>query len=296
MEKSLVTYYPIKQQLLWKENEIAISGKPYTQFFCRHLTIPVDLIGSTQYGPLSQEKTFPPTRENLNRLFDDLPKFPRAVYGVADDGDNGMTTFNVTRHFLPGVSVKMMEWWFLWHQIEKERYFLWFPYAHIDNKVADPDRLSNSQLTYAERLYGNPNHITEYIGDTVLDAVIHFTDPVQLGLDKALLEKHNLTFSASGWAASFDRPDIPNTLMLHIGRDVSDGFELYSCYFIGAHKAWSAVSGIERGGERAVAEAKAAGVNRETLEAVSYEMAVHDMTEFTQLGHILPELYRRFGN
>ncbi|MFC0142529.1 DAPG hydrolase family protein [Erwinia mallotivora] len=294
METTLVTYYPVVSQQLWQENQRAIGNKPYADYFCKQLKVPVDLVHATQNGPLPPEKTFPPVPECLNSLFTELSHFPRAVYGVADDGEQGITTCNVTRHFMPGVTVAMMEWWFLWHVAEKERYSLWFPYAHVDNSVADPQRLNDPHLRYAEKLYGNPNHIIEYIGDTKLDAIIHFTDPVALGIDKALLERHNLRFSASGWATQADRPDIANTLMLHIGRDVAGGFELYSCYFIGIHQQFSRISGLPQPDVRATAEA--AGMNRQTLEALSYEMAVHDMTEFTQLGRMLPQLYRQFAD
>ena len=31
------------------------------------------------------------------------------------------------------------------------------------------------------------------------------------------------------------------------------------------------------------------------LEQTAYDMSVHDMTEFTRLGEMLPALYQRFG-
>lgn len=259
------------------------------------MDVPIDLITAVQHGPVPADQTFPPTPENLNRLYSDLEKFPAAVYGVADDGENGLTTFNINRHFFPDVTVEMMQWWFTWHVQEKERYSLWFPHAHIENMVAYPERIADPALSYEEKLYGNPNHITEYIGSTLLDAVIHFTNPVELGLDKALLEKQGLTFSASGWAHSYGSPDLPISVMLHIGRDVKGGFELYTCYFSGAHKIISQYSGIPGGSEKALAGMRASGVSREILEDAAYEMALHDITEFTHLGSILPALYAEFG-
>jgi len=295
MKSTLVTYFPPKVQKQLLENQKNIQGKPYEKYFNPEMEVPVDLIKAIQFGPQAAEKTFPPTPENLNRLYADLDNFPNAYYGAADDGENGLTTFNICRHFFPGVTVKMMQWWFTWHVLEKERYSIWFPYAHLANTVVYPERMTNPDLSYEEKLYGNPNHIVEYIGNHLMDAVIHFTDPTQLGLDKALLEKQNLTFSASGWSHSYDTPEVPNALMLHIGRDVEGGFELYTCYFIGAHTVLSQYSGISGGGERGVAGMKSAGITREFMEDNSYEMAVHDITEFTRLGSILPQLYAEFG-
>ena len=42
------------------------------------------------------------------------------------------------------------------------------------------------------------------------------------------MQKMNFTFSASGWSAMADSPDMPSALMIHLGRDVERGFELFS--------------------------------------------------------------------
>jgi hypothetical protein len=41
------------------------------------------------------------------------------------------------------------------------------------------------------------------------------------------MQKMNFTFSASGWSAMADNPDVPSALMIHLGRDV-EGASSYS--------------------------------------------------------------------
>ena len=38
---------------------------------------------------------------------------------------------------MPGVSGEMIDWWFAWHGVEKERYKLWHPRAHLANGTSD---------------------------------------------------------------------------------------------------------------------------------------------------------------
>ena len=104
------------------------------------------------------------------------------------------------------------------------------------------------------------------------------------------MQKMNFTFSASGWSAMADSPDMPSALMIHLGRDVEKGFELFSSYMIGVHKEWSRLAGVEGLGEKALAHARAQGMTGKALEQTAYDMSVHDMTEFTRLGEMLPEI------
>ncbi|MGE0971712.1 DAPG hydrolase family protein [Klebsiella sp. WOUb02] len=295
MKSTHVTYFPPKQQKQFDINYQSIKDTSYAAFFKSELNLPDELLKLINNGPVKIEQTFSPTIDNINTLYENLDDFPYAVYGAVDDGQEGLVTFNLHRHYMEGVSVEMMQWWFTWHVQSKERYSLWFPHAHIDNSVKYPERLNDNNLSYAEKMYGNPNRIKEYIGGIYLDGVIHFMDPVDIGLSPTILEKNNLKFSASGWSHPFDHPDSASTLMLHIGRDVENGFELFTCYFIGGHKEFSRISKIPGSGENALLGLINSGVNKDTIIDMSYEMAMHDLTEFTNLASILPELYSKFG-
>ena len=175
--------------------------------------------------------------------------------------------------------------------MEKQRYMLWFPHAHVQNFVKDPDRLANTSLTYEQRLYDNPNHIEEFIGPPSLKINIHFTDPVALGFDAASLKRSGFTTSASGTLRISDAPDTTFMVMLHLAKDTDRGLELLSRYWIGAHPEFARFPG----GADAPALMRRMGMDRSAIEALGYEMAIHDMTEFSQLARILPAIYAAYG-
>ncbi len=79
----------------------------------------------------------------------------------------------------------------------------------------------------------------------------------------------------------------------------------------GPHKIWLANPALSRtvvpigayyqtrstpGGRNGPALLSRMGMEAEAVERLAYEMAVHDMTEFAQLGRILPELSAAFGH
>lgn len=69
----------------------------------------------------------------------------------------------------------------------------------------------------------------------------------------------------------------------------------HTYYFSGAHKIISQYSGVPGGSEKALADMRASGVSREILEDAAYKMALHDITEFSHPGSMLPALYAEFG-
>ena len=115
-------------------------------------------------------------------------------------------------------------------------------------QLADPSRLADTSLSFAERLHDNPNAIDEYIGPTSLKIVIHFAPPASLGLDEGALKRSGFKTSASGTARVADAPDTTFMFMLHPARDTPAGMELLSRYWIGAHPEFIRfrVAGIPR--------------------------------------------------
>lgn len=290
-----VTYYQLAMQKRLPINLAAMQGKPYASYFNSDLRVPPDMVDALTKGPLAPEHILLPTEQGLETLLQRFAEFPLSGYAVIEEEQGGPCAYTQSRHIFPGVTTAMLEWWFCWHPIENERYYLWFPHAHIHNSVADPGRLANRQLSYGERLYNNPNHITEYIGDNYLDAIIHFDHPEKFGLNKKLLLQNNFTFNASGLCTPHAAPSVPVTLMLHLGRDTPAGLEMINRYWIGSHDSWDRFEQFPEGGKNSRAFAKQVGMNRDYLEQFAFEMAVHDMTEFTTLGRLLPALYQQFG-
>jgi len=89
--------------------------------------------------------------------------------------DNGQI-FVAVRTQMPRVTAKMLDWWFGWHYMEKERYKLWHPRAHIlnraENMIGD-----DSDKSDREKYLNNTNYVTEYVGSESLDITIDFEKP-----------------------------------------------------------------------------------------------------------------------
>ncbi|HBT4769504.1 DAPG hydrolase family protein [Klebsiella pneumoniae] len=293
VEKTMVTYFQVPMQKRVKVNEKLIQSKPYARYFDSNLNVPVQMVRGLEAGPLAKEHILQPTEEGLKALLAELDRFPVSGYALVEEGP---CAYAQSRHLFPGVTTKMFEWWFTWHPIESERYFLWFPHAHVHNSVADPKRLADTSLSYGERLYDNPNHITEYIGNMYLDSTIHFNRPESFGVPGDLLKKEGFTFNASGIITPFDDQKSPLVLMIHLGRDTPEGMEMVNRYWIGTHPSWDRFAKFPGGGKKSREVVHKMGLSNEALENLAYEMAVHDMTEFTTLGRFLPQIYEEFSN
>jgi 2,4-diacetylphloroglucinol hydrolase len=281
-----ITYFPVTLQKQFSRNQEAIAGKEYANFFTEDLTVPASMAKGLRRGPMPPSQRLTPSIADINKVLDPSG-FDDFGYACVD----GSMAFAQSRHEMPDVTTEMFKWWFLWHPLDKARYSLWFPHAHVDNYVEDPKRLADTSLSYEKRLYNNPNHINEYIGPSALPIIIHFNDPVELGLDRDTLKRNGFTASASGTIRLGFAPDTTYMLMLHLARDTERGLELVTRYWIGTHPEFARFPG----GTNGAALVAKMGLNEESFETTAYEMAVHDMTEFNQLKRMLPELYKRFG-
>ena len=287
LQRVPVTYIPVSMQKLCAANHRAVGGKPYERFFLPEIEVPVAGAKLLRSCPMPKEQTLTPSVGDLARLLDHASDFPDHGYALLD----GPTAYAQSRVVMPGVTTAKFEWWFTWHPLEKERYMLWFPQAHVDNSVVDPSRLADTSLSFAERLYDNPNAVDEYIGPTSLRIVIHFAPPGSLGLDDGALRRSGFTTSASGTIRVADAPDTTFMFMLHLARDTPEGMELLSRYWIGAHPEFVRFPG----GRDTPALLARMGMDADAVERLAYEMAGHDMTEFAHLGRILPEVFAAFG-
>jgi 2,4-diacetylphloroglucinol hydrolase len=281
-----ITYMPVALQQQFSKNQQLLSGTRYAEFFDGDLSVPASLARALRHGPLPSNLTLTPSVEDINRLFDP-GRFPDAGYALLD----GPTAYAQSRIEMPGVTSEMFKWWFLWHPLDKQRYMLWFPHAHVENSVEDPKRLADASLSYEKRLYNNPNHLTEFIGPSSLPIIIHFTDPVDLGFDPAVLKRAGITANASGTIRPAAAPDTTFILMVHLARDTNRGLELFSRYWIGAHPEFKRFAG----GSNASGLLDKMGMGKEAIESMAYEMAMHDLTEFNVLKRILPRVHKAFA-
>ncbi|WP_321895927.1 DAPG hydrolase family protein [Burkholderia cepacia] len=291
-DRTLITYFQVPMQKRWPLNRRLVDSKPYAKYFTKDLVAPVDMVEALEKGPLAPEHVIPPTVAGLDTMMRTFAEAPVSGYALIEDGP---LAYAQSRHVFPGVTAKMFEWWFTWHPIESERYMLWFPYAHIHNSVADPARLSDTSLSYGERLYGNPNHITEYIGSMLMDGIISFDAPESFGVKRAALDANGFTFNASGIVSPVSAKNTPLVLMIHLGRDTPAGLEMINRYWIGTHPSFDRFKKFPGGAHLSRELLKKMGLDKAALENLAYEMALHDMTEFTCLGQFLPDIYREYA-
>jgi len=284
---STVTYLPLVCQKQLADNQKTIKDTPYQPFFDPDVSVPSAAAEALRTGPLDLSLALTPSAENVNRILDPDYKTPDNGYAVLGD----QMAYAQSRIVMPGVTTEMFRWWFTWHPLERQRYMLWFPQAHIDTEVQDPARLRNESLTYDKRLYGNSNRIQEWIGPSRLDAIINFSDPTELGFDPATIKRAGITASASAVSFATPAPDIAFTLLVHVARDAAGGMELFSRYWIGAHPDMARF----KNADKAPAFLNKIGFNTQVAEATAYEMSVHDLTEFNHLARILPKVYAQFG-
>ena len=79
---------------------------------------------------------------------------------------------------MPGVSPKMIDWWFGWHLNESERYQLWHPKAHISAALKE----DNSYFkTDKEKYLNMDSYVKEYIGNELSNLCISFVEPKEFG-------------------------------------------------------------------------------------------------------------------
>jgi 2,4-diacetylphloroglucinol hydrolase len=285
---SRLTYQSMPLQHQLAHNRVAMTGKPYASFFDVEMAVPTAAAESLLIGQLKKSDTLPPSVAGINQLLNPHYRTPDHGYAVLD----GSTVYVQSRTFMPGVTTDMIKWWFTWHPGENERYMLWYPHAHIENSVVDQARLADKSLSYEKRLYGNPNRVKEFINSTEpLEIIIHFTDPVELGLDAKALKQQGFTVSASAIVSPAQAPDVINSMMIHLGRNVDGGAEMVNRYWIGAHPDLLRF----KGAEKAPGLMAHLGMNDQIAENSAYEFAVHDMIEFNHLAKILPSLYAQFG-
>ncbi len=82
---------------------------------------------------------------------------------------------------MPGVTGKMILWWFGWHGEETQRYKLWHPKDHLSVQTyAKIDAIQS--IDPLARHLGVVSHVKEYIGDQIQSLAISFSPPETFGL------------------------------------------------------------------------------------------------------------------
>lgn len=285
MEQTAVTYFPLATQRQLEINRARIRDKPYAHLFDDRLTLPTSSLPALS-APMSPQDALPLTDEAVNSLLE--PGYHRVENGhcLMPDG----TGYTASLVQFPGCSPEMFQWYFWWHNVESERYTLWYPHNHVRSLP----RMSPTEFArrWAEnRLEGLELDVDEYIGPYYQEITIEIIPPQQLGFDTS-------RFAAAGIAGAgcarvwLRKPRIAVCKMVHLLRYTEAGFEMRSRYWMG-HSPTLALGNLRVPLDRVswLARPRASKV----AARMAYEQLLHDQIEFTHLATFLARAYAEFG-
>jgi phloretin hydrolase len=187
---------------------------------------------------------------------------------------------------MAGVTGEMVDWWFDWHPHDPIRYRVWHPLAHESNSV-EP-----AATPGAKPYWGTVHHPVEDIGLGTVHARIAFHPPDVLGFSSGALDRAEVEAIVGGFAGD-DRRRMQHTKMLHVFLRNGDGLVLRSRFWLGAALRpyhLDPVAGL------AARFLNRPSVRRRLIpKAVPRALARHCAEEYANLGALLPELYREYG-
>ncbi len=214
----------------------------------------------------------------LDRLLDPAPLPLENECRRLGDG----VRFVAVRTPLPGLSAEMVDWWFDWHPREAERYRLWHPAAHFDNRLEEPARRG------AKAHWGAVHHPVEDVGTGTVHARIEFLAPSEFGFSTDGLDDPAVGTIVCGLVGD-DRKRLRHTAMAHVFLEAGDGLVLRSRFWLGARIRPYLPGPLGGLGE--------AALNRRAVrdlalpQEVAPALARHCSEEYANLARILPGLF-----
>lgn len=265
----------------------SIRDEQYNKYLKRKMT-------EVDQERLSKSGRFQPTKalsiQNINHLIEKDTIDPVIGYCQFEDGGGLASAYT----FMEGVTIEMINWWFIWIELDARRYKLWFPSEHVDMRPAtakDMERYLDKNLPFYQRRWNTISRPIEGIGFSVntikaLDLVkvplgevdIHFKNPRDIGFKDDLLNEDLDKSIVCGFSYN-TMTNFPVT-MVHIMKETETGVEFHSRFWFGYK--------FEDG------EFKRIGSNIPTI--VLKKMTKHCLSEYTNLGSLLPEVYSEFKN
>ncbi len=276
MKKTEFTVHPKDQELTMDE------GRYWSN---KTVPVPKDVEAALNKGPMDPGAILPFKEINglLNPGYHDV----EIGYGVDPDG----IQYAACLTDMPGITAEMIDWWFAWHPLHDIRYRIWFPPGHYSASVADPERCRDSRFSYRERYWHNKNTVVEDVGNGTVKLMILFVPPEEFGLDVSRFAEAKV---GTAVCANVGPPDrlggVFFTKMCHLVRETAEGVEMRSRFWIGQD--------IRKEGK-----AEDALINRflnlkivkkRALPRVARHVARHCAEEYTNLAHLLPQLFSEY--
>lgn len=251
---------------------MAESKRPYAKYYTRPMTPPADGIYEDIANPADPALALSP--HNINDLLKPGPRALERGWCELPDGSFYLAGYAD----MPGVSTKMLEWWFAWHGLESLRYMIWDPDDHFAVNVK-PDTIArrfDTGLSWRERNWNTTDIVVEDVGTGVVTLEISFLSPEAVGYD---MKK----FNEGGFAAINANICLQGhdqfVSFSHNARPTKTGVELRSCFWIG----WI----VENGQRKRVAK----DAPRSELTRLAQGLSRHCTKEYHNLAAILPFVY-----
>jgi hypothetical protein len=197
--------------------------------------------------------------------------------------------FIANRNLYENVTAEMIDWWFAWHPLDDMRYRIWYPPQHAAIAL-DPEsrrRILDPGIPVREKNWGVTHHVTEDCNCGMENIDITFLSPADFGFDMMRWKEPFVStfaggFGWSGPAGGTNRSFRASSLMCHIFRKISGGLEHRTRFWMGYRmsEGWPELS-LPPG----------AAVPAMAVQG----LARHNVHEFSNLGILLPEIYRESG-
>jgi len=259
-----------------------VSEAELTEYLSRPMTPPAgDVLKAIERGPVDPATALP--LADAARLLDPAPLEVETGWCWLPDG----TGFVAVRTPMPAVTGEMVDWWFDWHPRAADRYRIWHPQAHYDNRVepwTGPPR--------AKAHWGTVHHPAEDVGTGRVRARIEFAAPTEMGLPTDALDDPSVATIVCGYAGD-DTRRMRHTPMFHVFLREGDGVVLRSRFWLGAALRPYLPGALGDGVGRAV--------NRRLVRRLALpkqlpaSLAGHCAEEYANLGTLLPKLHARFA-
>lgn len=243
---------------------------PYYKYYLRDITpLPQEKLDLLAKNPLTPQNAL--KAHEMNELF--KPGYLPGEFGWTRFEDGTLTIANCTK--MPGVTVEMFDWWFVWHGLEPMRYKIWDPEDHYYCLTRNPAEMFDENVPLKQRCWNTSHDIEEDVGIGKSKIHITFRNPVDIGFDPKKFKDFDGSIICSG---NEKNP----VIMCHFIRPIDGGIELRTRFWMGYC--------IKNG------KPKKTVIPPPRLLPTKAAIALleHNIKEFTHLAAILPEVYAEF--
>lgn len=249
--------------------------KSYFKYYLTNSTpVAPEKLGKVFRGPMNPVNALPFAQRN--RMFE--PEFIQEEIGYCVMSDGTGYVSDMT--FMPGVTAKMVDWWFAWRSLEPLRYVIGNPYSHIQAMTMQMEKMKDEDLSYQERYWDSTQTVVKVgeMGPTT--EFMNFKCPSDVGFDMEQIRAEDGSSLICARCYSKGTPPFaqPDYFVTHHVHEVEGGVEVRSRYWLG----WSVRYGRDY---------KELQDGLRMPPMLPMGCILQNMTEWAQLSIILPDLY-----